>query len=635
MLAALWLVLGFPLISFILLATVGHRIHKRWVALLGAGSVGMSAIVAILLLVGFVTTDLANHSYIQHLWTWINLTGFEIDFRLHLDALSLVMVLVITIVGFLIHLYATEYMHDDAGYARFFAYMNLFVVAMLILVLADNYFVLYLGWEGVGLCSFLLIGFWYQYPKNKAAARKAFIVTRIGDTAMAVALYLIYSHLGTLDIQEVMRLASQHWQAGSTLVVLVALLLLGGAVGKSAQLPLQTWLPDAMAGPTPVSALIHAATMVTAGFYLIARSHGIFELAPLAMQVVAWVGAATLVMAGFCALVQSDIKRVLAYSTISQIGYMFLALGVGAYSAAVFHFATHAVFKALLFMGAGAIIICLHHEQNMFRMGGLKTRLPIVYWTFLIAGASLAALPFVTAGFYSKDLILWQTWASAQGSIGLWLAGIVGALLTALYTARMICISCFGPAKTEPTHQPSWAIHVPLVFLALLSTVLGFIEIPAHFGQFTLLSDLLRDCLPVTLPLTSERSLSHATEWILMGIAMVCSVGGVWVGWTLFSGQRRLVGALGSHPLGARLHRFLFEGFGFDRLYDTLLGKPFRFVAHINRADCFDLLHRTLIYLFSGVHDALSAFQTGRVRHVVMGFVTGVIALLTLAWVLS
>ena len=291
---------------------------------------------------------------------------------------------------------------------------------MLVLVLADNLLLLYLGWEGVGLCSYLLIGFWYRDPANGYAARKAFVVTRIGDTAMAIGIFLIVQHLGTLDIPQVLERAGAQWTPGGTLAVTVAALLLGGAVGKSAQLPLQTWLPDAMAGPTPVSALIHAATMVTAGVYLIARTHTLFTLAPPVMFAVAVIGAATLLVAGFSALVQRDIKRVLAYSTISQLGYMFLALGVGAFSAAVFHLMTHAFFKALLFLGAGAVILALHHEQDMGKMGGLKRELPIVFWTFLAGSAALAGLPLVTAGFFSKDLILWHAWLSPalrQGAV--------------------------------------------------------------------------------------------------------------------------------------------------------------------------------------------------------------------------
>ena len=355
--------------------------------------------------------------------------GFAPEIALYLDALSVVMILVVTIVSFLIHLYSAEYMAEEEGYSRFFAYMNLFVGSMLVLVLADNLVFLYLGWEGVGLCSYLLIGFWYKDAANGRAAMKAFIVTRIGDTAMAIGLFFLFNNLGTLQIQELMRRAVEQWPVGSTAAIAAAALLLGGALGKSAQLPLQTWLPDAMAGPTPVSALIHAATMVTAGVYLIARTNVLFTLAPPVQFAVAIIGCATLLMAGFSAMTQFDIKRVLAYSTISQIGYMFLALGVGAWSSAIFHFVTHAFFKALLFLGAGVVIMGLHEERDMFKMGGLRKQLPVTFWTFLVGAASLAALPLVTGGFYSKDPILWHAWLSQRGGLWLGIGGVVGALL--------------------------------------------------------------------------------------------------------------------------------------------------------------------------------------------------------------
>src|SRR6185312_7725261 len=342
----------------------------------------------------------------------------------------------------------------------------------------DNLLFLYLGWEGVGLCSYLLIGFWYRDSANGLAARKAFVVTRVGDTAMAIGIFVLFTNLGTLEIQPLMRQAIAHWSVGSALPLAAAALLLGGALGKSAQLPLQTWLPDAMAGPTPVSALIHAATMVTAGVYLIARMHVLYDLAPPIQTAVAVIGALTLLLAGFSALNQTDLKRILAYSTISQIGYMFLALGVGAWSAAIFHFMTHAFFKSLLFLGAGVVILELHEEHDMFKMGGLWRELPVVFWTFLIGSASLAAVPIVTAGFYSKDLILFDAWSSAAGGPWLWLAGLVGALLTSLYTFRMVFLTFFGDLQGRPAGHGGWRMEGPLVVLAVLAIVAGFVELP-------------------------------------------------------------------------------------------------------------------------------------------------------------
>jgi NADH-quinone oxidoreductase subunit L len=368
----LFLTFAFPIAGFVILAFARGRLAEAPAAVVGVGSIGLSFLVTIVLGIAFLRDPPAGHAHVQLLWTWMSVDGFAPAFALRLDALSLTMLGVITGVGFFIHLFASWYMRGDEGYDRFFSYMNLFVASMIFLVLGDNLLFLYFGWEGVGLCSYLLIGFWYKDPANGAAARKAFIVTRIGDTFMAIGLFILFHELGTLNIQELLVKAPQQWAVGSEMATIAALLLLGGAVGKSAQLPLQTWLPDAMAGPTPVSALIHAATMVTAGVYLIARTHVLFELSPFALQMVGWVGAVTLLLAGFTALTQTDIKRVLAYSTMSQIGYMFLALGAGAWSAGIFHLMTHAFFKALLFLSAGSVILAMHHEQDMFRMGGLR-----------------------------------------------------------------------------------------------------------------------------------------------------------------------------------------------------------------------------------------------------------------------
>src|SRR5574338_1186743 len=443
MLNLLWLIPSLPLLGFLLLALFGGRMNRIGIAILGVGSVGISALITILIGIDFISSPPVGYSFNQTLWTWMNVAGFKPSIAFHLDSLSLIFTFTISFVGFLIHLYSAEFMIDDEGYSRFFAYMNLFVASMITLVLADNLLLLYLGWEGVGLCSYLLIGFWYKEPENVYAANKAFIVTRIGDTAMAIGLFLLVLHFNTLDIQNILQSISTQWANGSSLAIIAAFLLLGGALGKSAQLPLQTWLPDAMAGPSPVSALIHAATMVTAGVYLIARTHTLFELAPAAQTTVAIIGALTLLIAGFSALTQTDIKRVLAYSTISQIGYMFLALGVGAWTAAIFHFMTHAFFKALLFLAAGGVISALHHEHDIFRMGGLRRELPVAFWTFLIGGCALAGLPLITAGFYSKDLILWSAANSTAGSVGLWAVGIAGVVLTSLYTFRLIFVVFF------------------------------------------------------------------------------------------------------------------------------------------------------------------------------------------------
>ncbi|MFZ0392031.1 MAG: NADH-quinone oxidoreductase subunit L, partial [Calditrichia bacterium] len=609
-------------------ALFGRHMARPLATAIGVGSVGISALLTLLLAFQFWTAPPPGYQFTQLLWTWMAVLGFSPSIAFYLDALSLIFILVITFVGFLIHLYSTEFMQKEEGYSRFFAYMNLFVGSMLTLVLGNNLLLLYLGWEGVGLCSYLLIGFWYKDPTNGYAARKAFVVTRVGDTAMAIGLFLLFTQLGTLNIQTLLTEAPEQWAAGSHLAIWAAALLLGGAVGKSAQLPLQTWLPDAMAGPTPVSALIHAATMVTAGVYLIARTHVLFALAPPVQTAVAVIGAATLLLAGFTALTQHDIKRVLAYSTISQIGYMFLALGVGAWSAAIFHFMTHAFFKALLFLGAGAVILCLHHEHNMFKMGGLKKQLPVTFWTFLIGAASLAALPLITAGFYSKDLILWRVFSSEQGSVWLWLAGLLGAFITALYTFRMIFVTFYGEAKMQATHRPGMRIKLPLIVLAVLSIIGGFVELPHTMGGFELFSGFLGSTLPAV------QAVHHgiATELLLQLLAAVLALLGIFLAWYFYLRKPALSEQISNNSRS--LHRFWFSGWGFDRLYDRLFVFPLVWFSNINKNDFIDQIYVGIAATHRLLHRALSRTQSGRLRWYLAGIVIGAILTLSVVVVL-
>jgi NADH-quinone oxidoreductase subunit L len=496
--------------------------------------------------------------------------------------------------------------------------MNLFVAAMLVLVLADNLPLLYLGWEGVGVCSYLLIGFWYSEEANARAAVKAFQVTRVGDAAMAVGLLVLFASLGTLEIQPLLRAASEQWTSGSSVAVLAALLLLGGAVGKSAQLPLQVWLPDAMAGPTPVSALIHAATMVTAGVYLIARTHVLFTLAPEVQSAVAVVGVLTMLLAGFAALAQSDIKRVLAYSTVSQIGYMFIALGVGAWHAAIFHLMTHAFFKALLFLGAAAIIHALHHEQNMFRMGGLRTKLPTVFLTFVIGGASLAGLPLVTAGFYSKDLILWNAFAS--GDMLLWGAGLLGSFLTGLYTFRMIFLVFFGKERTHVHHAPGMRMHLVLAVLAFFAVTAGFLETPHVLGHVEAFSHFLSSAVPVST--ASEEVL--AQEPMALAAAIIISLAGLAAAWVFFFRRTPQEGE------GGALAAFWRSGWAFDRLYHMLFVAPLNGLAAANKGDIIDGIYAGTAALTRGLHHAVRATQTGHLRWYAASIGLGAILLLAL-----
>ena len=615
----LWLIPALPFFGFAILILAGSRLPRAAIAAIGSGSVGVAAILTMLMAIEFLGLPPSGREFTQTLWVWLDTGAFRPQIAFYLDALALVMMFVITFVGFFIHLYSTEFMIAEKGYSRFFAYMNLFIGSMLTLVLADNLLLLYLGWEGVGLCSYLLIGFWYQDPANGYAARKAFVVTRVGDTAMAVGLFLLFIHLDTLQIQDLMTRAAQAWPADSTLPVAAALLLLGGAVGKSAQLPLQTWLPDAMAGPTPVSALIHAATMVTAGVYLIARTHVLFILAPAVMTVIAIVGAATLLLAGFSALTQRDIKRVLAYSTISQIGYMFLALGVGAWSAAIFHLLIHAFFKALLFLGAGVIILALDDEHDMFKMGGLRRQLPITFWTFLIGAAALAAVPLVTSGFYSKDLIIWQAYASARGGMWLWAAALTGAFLTSLYTFRMVYLTFFGRTEAHPKHRTGWRLHAPLIVLAILALVAGFINLPGFLGNQPLFSDFLNSALPATSIVAAKAGY----EGVFAFISAVISLAGIYLVYLFIYRQPHVTQKLSGSTLGSRLHRFWFAGWGFDRLYDSLVARPYIRLAAAGRDDVIDYFSDAAAWLNRICYRALSYTQTGQVRWYAAGIAIG------------
>lgn len=612
----------FPLLGFLILTVFNKKLTKDAVARIGVGSVGISALLTIITGIQFLAGS--RIYYTVDVWNWFSVGSLQPGISFYLDSLSLIFMFVITFVGFLIHLYSVEFMREDDGYARFFAYMNLFVGSMLILVMGNNLILLYLGWEGVGLCSFLLIGFWYKEPDNVMAAKKAFVVTRVGDTLMAIGLFLLFTHFGSLQIQKILHAIPEELSVGSKLATWGAILLLGGALGKSAQLPLQTWLPDAMAGPSPVSALIHAATMVTAGVYLIARMNILFIFAPAVMLAVSIIGTATLLIAGFSALAQHDIKKVLAYSTISQIGYMFLALGVGAWSAGIFHFVIHAFFKALLFLGAGAVILSMHHEHNMFKMGGLRKELPVTFWTFLAGSASLAALPLVTAGFYSKDAILWYSFSTEKGSIWLWLGGIIGAFITAVYTFRMIFITFFGEQKGKIGEKPGKLIKIPLIVLGILSIVGGFIELPHNLGHFEIFSGFMEKVFPETAISVHSSSL----EWLFQGISAILALSGVYIAYYLFVKKPDL--SLQMEKRFQGLKNFLFYGWRFDQLYDRLIVQPVVFLSEINRKDFIDRIYTEIANLNRFLHYQLSKTQTGKTRLYIMSVALGAVIIMAI-----
>ncbi len=609
MIALLWLIPALPLGAFVILAVTRGALPEKTGGYVGAGAVGLSAVAATLVAIDFISSPPAGYAYTQTLWTWMAVGGFTPDVSFYLDTLSLTMILVITWVGFFIHLYSTEFMAGEEGYNRFFAYMNLFVAFMLTLVLADNLLLLFLGWEGVGLCSYLLIGHWYRDSANGLAARKAFIVTRIGDAAMTIGLLLLFIQLGTLDIQVLMQRAVEQWSVGSGTATVAAVLLLSGALGKSAQLPLQVWLPDAMAGPTPVSALIHAATMVTAGVYLIARTHGLFELAPAVLVLIATLGAATLFLSACTALTQTDIKRILAYSTMSQIGYMFMALGVGAWTAAIFHLMTHAFFKALLFLAAGSVTMSLHHEHDIFKMGGIYNKLPMEFVSFLIGAAALAALPLVTSGFYSKELILVQAWNSDFLGPLFWVIGVTTAFITAVYIFRLVFIAFFGEQKTEISSIPGSAVRIPLLVLSVLSVIGGFIALPTF----------LHTALP-------SSNATHVQDALVLELAAAAvALGGIYLAYVLFLRKRKISRALTEDHVVQASRRLAHSGWGFDFVYGKALGQPFLWLACVNRDDFVDAIYSGTAALTRVSHQLLSLTQTGMVRLYAGGFAVGAI----------
>ena len=614
------LIPALPLFGFLLLALAGKRLSKTFAGIIGAGSVGLAMILTFWVAWQYVHNLPEIKSWSALLWQWIGTADLHINISFHLDALSLIFSLVITFVGFLIHIYSIEYMAKDADFRRFFIYLNLFVASMLILVLAGNYLLMYLGWEGVGLCSYLLIGFWYKDPANGYAGRKAFIYTRMGDVALLIGIIILFVHFGNLNIQSVAQLAAGKWEIGSSIAVITALLLFIGAISKSAQVPLQPWLIDAMAGPTPVSALLHSSTMVTAGVYLIARNNLLFTLAPSIMMLVAITGAVTLVVSGFSGLAHYDIKKILAYSTVSQIGYMFLALGVGAWSGAIFHFMVQAFFKALLFLGAGAIILAMDDEHNIFKMGGLRKKMPFVFITYLIGAASLSAVPLVTAGFYSKDAIIWNSFSSINGSTWLWGGAVVGALLTTLYSFRMVFITFYGKMQKEPIYKPRNLIKVPLVILAFLSVFGGLVDIPRTLGNFHPFSDFLN----ATLPSFSGTEGVHLELWFEL-ISAVIVLTGIYLSYVFFIKKRDVAEAFAQ----TKLNKFFEKGWGFDAVYDVLIVRPVEWLSKIDKPDFLDYFNRGIGSLLEWLSRLLSFTQNGKLRWYLLSLTIGIILILT------
>ncbi|MBI4259004.1 MAG: NADH-quinone oxidoreductase subunit L [Actinobacteria bacterium] len=572
--------------------------------------------VSVLVLVDLLAFGAEERTHLVEVYRWIASGSFEVPVQLRVDPLSVVMALTVSGVGALIHVYSVGYMHGDPRYARFFAYLNLFVFFMLTLVLADNFLLMFVGWEGVGLCSYLLIGFWFERPAAADAAKKAFIVTRIGDTAMLIGIALIFVHVGSLGFGDVFG----HRAISGTTATIVALLLFAGAVGKSAQVPLHTWLPDAMEGPTPVSALIHAATMVTAGVYLVVRTHPIFEASDVALTVVLVVGLVTAIYAGTAALAQDDFKRVLAYSTISQLGYMFFAAGMGAYAAAIFLLVAHAFFKAVMFLGAGSVMHGLHDETDVTRMGGLRRAMPLTFATFVLGWLAISGIP-PFSGFFAKDQIL--AVANETGRTLAWIAALAGAFLTALYMSRLAFLAFFGePRHEHRPHESPPAMTVPMLVLGGLALVGGVLGLTATGG---LLPRFLE-------PVSGGPHEAHGglPEWALIAISVATALLGIALAWYVYGSGRFDWAALRVRFAGGK--RFLERGWYLDDAYGAVLVTPGKavsaFSAYVVDQRVVDGAVNGMGRLFATLAAAGRRVQTGYVRNYALAFLLGVVAIL-------
>ncbi len=638
-----------PLLGFVVNGLIGRKLKEPFAGIIGSATVGISFAIACSIFVALLNSTAGERSHTVELFKWIAAGSIHVSVAYQLDQLSILMMLIVTGVGFLIHIYSIGYMHGDPGFWRFFAYLNLFIFAMLNLIMADNFLLLFLGWEGVGLCSYLLIGFWYDRKFEKGttgdAAKKAFIVNRIGDFGFLIGMFLIFEMFGTLTFKDVFAQAAT-MQVGTTIMMWTTLALFLGATGKSAQIPLFVWLPDAMAGPTPVSALIHAATMVTAGIYMVARCSVLFALAPATMMIVAIVGACTALVAASIGLVQNDIKKVLAYSTVSQLGYMFLALGVGAFAAGLFM--THAFFKALLFLGSGSVIHAMHHEQDIQKMGGLKKYMPVTFWTFLMGMIAISGIiPF--SGFFSKDEILWKVFSS--GNYILWGVGLIGAALTAFYMTRLTTLTFGGEERFSAKggsasggdhhhlhpHESPKTMTVPLIVLAVLSVIGGFIGVPYSLGGSNHIEHWLD---PIFESANSKmRLVPHdvaPVEYVLMAVSVGIALAGIWLAYTWYTQKKEVPERLAVNNPAA--YNLLLNKYKVDELYDTVFVTPIQKSSDLFLWKIFDVKIvdgivnglPKLIGMFSGVARKV---QTGIAQSYVFVFLIGVVAIV--GWLLA
>jgi NADH-quinone oxidoreductase subunit L len=627
-----------PFVGFLVNASFGRRVTKGTSGAVACGTVIASFLVSCVAVWNLVALEPESRLMVRPTFDWIRSGNLDVGFTLALDPLSAVMILVVTGIGSLIHIYSTAYMREepDSEYARYFSYLNLFAAFMLVLVLGANFLVLFVGWEGVGLCSYLLIGFWFEKKSASDAGKKAFIVNRIGDFGFLLGVLLTFTRFGTLDFHEVARAAaSLAPETAFGTVSLITLLLFVGATGKSAQIPLYVWLPDAMEGPTPVSALIHAATMVTAGVYMIGRNAVLFSHAPHTLTIVATIGVATAFLAGTIGLVQNDIKRVLAYSTVSQLGYMFLAMGVGAYAAGIFHLYTHAFFKALLFLGSGAVIHALAGEQDLRRMGGLKDALPLTYWTFVVGALAISGVPGL-AGFFSKDEILAQTFA--HGHTLLWALGLLTSLLTAVYMFRVVFLAFHGPSAAaahgadgesggaapahDHLHDAPAPMAIALVVLAIGSVVAGYAGLGGRFEHFL---------EPSFAPQGVEAVVDPGNEVALMGVSTIVAFAGIGLAAFFFLTNRRAADAMALRFAGLR--QLLANKYYVDEMYDATIVQPIRIVSedalwkNID-ARLIDGAVNGAGEVVGGLSEVVRRLQTGSVRAYAASLFAGAVLIL-------
>ena len=646
-----WLIPLFPAIGFVLNGFLGRRLGRRFVSWVGPSAIGLSFLTAIFIFFELIGKPVTERHFEKVIFDWVVSGSFQTVVGYQIDPLSILMALVVTGVSFFIHIYSVGYMHDDPGYPRYFTYLNLFVFMMLNLILANNFLLMFVGWEGVGLCSYLLIGFWFEKDSASNAGKKAFVVNRVGDFGFLLGIFLLFINFGTLDFTDIFGpLQKNPHLLNTTTVTAITILLFIGACGKSAQIPLYVWLPDAMEGPTPVSSLIHAATMVTAGVYMVARCNVLYTMAPVSMAVVAIVGVATAIYTASIGFCQNDIKKVLAYSTISQLGYMFLGVGVGAFSAGIFHLMTHAFFKGLLFLGAGSVMHALSGELDMRKMGALRKKIPYTFWTFFIATLAIAGIPGLS-GFFSKDEILWQAFSSSHGHWLLWAVAVLAAGMTAFYMFRALFMTFFGQSRVDEhvahhVHESPKIMTVPLMVLALLSIIGGYVGVPHVLGGANQIHEFLAPVLgggaePATthagISIVSQAwasggeggSHTASLELLMMVVSVVIALIGIGIAYLFYVKNPALPKRLAAKLKG--LYRLVLNKYYIDELYEILFINSLKNLGTglWKGFDDFviDGTINGIAYLIGSLSGAMRKIQTGLVQNYAFSMIIGGIVL--------